>query len=153
MLVYRIDRQKRRDQVLSGIGAELFGGRWNFPGTKAVYTAGSRSLGMLEMLVRLDLTSQMPPDRILCTINIPDTIRIREIDLPPDWDHTPYGSSTQKLFPGFAGNRTHTVLKVPSAIIPEEWNYILNPLANDFHRIRVVDIKAIDISRFGQVNR
>jgi RES domain-containing protein len=149
MLVYRIDRQKRKDQVLSGFGAEMYGGRWNFPGTRAVYTAGSRSLSMLEMLVHLDLTYQMPKDRIMCTLHIPDTVTIHELELPLDWDKTPYGSSTQSLFPDFAMDRTKTVLKVPSAVIPEEHNFILNPLAEDFYKIKVEHIKEIELSRFG----
>ena len=75
MLVYRIERQKYLQEVLSGRGAALsYGNRWNSINTHMVYTSGSRSLAMLEVLTRVDLFSDLPEDRLIVTIKIQNEI-------------------------------------------------------------------------------
>ncbi len=139
MVVYRIDRLKRKKEVLSGIGAEKVGGRWNAVGTKAVYTSQNRSLAYLEVVMHLDITEDLPDDRIIAHIEIPDDIAIETLkSLPRQWNSFPYNSKTQKLFTIFCENNEAAVLKVPSAIIKEEFNFILNPLHEDFKKIKVI---------------
>ncbi|MBK8506357.1 MAG: RES family NAD+ phosphorylase [Saprospiraceae bacterium] len=150
MLVYRIDRQKRRDQVLSGYGAFLTGGRWNRPGIYTVYTAVSRSLAILEMLVHLDLDRHLPDDRIIAVIEIPNEI-LPEIYTPSindeSWRLFPYPAFAQNLFSQFANERKSPMLSVPSAIVPQERNILLNPQHQDFNDIKVVDIEILDLDQ------
>ena len=148
MILYRIDREKRRHQSLSGEGAELYGGRWNFPGHRAVYCAGSRSLAILEMLVHIDLKYQMPEDRILLSIEIAAEVRIKSkeiFDLENGWNDFLYNEHSQKVFGDFVRENQAAVLSVPSVIVPEEYNFILNPLHPDFSKIQVTNIRALNL--------
>lgn len=143
MVVFRLDREKRKDSILSGIGAEKVGGRWNSPGIKAVYTSESASLAILEVIVHLDLSEDLPNDRILVKINIPDDlslIQIEESKLPKNWDKFPYFNETQVIFDEFVADNKSAILKVPSVIVPEEFNYILNPAHPDFNRVFVLHL-------------
>ena len=142
MIVYRIDRAKRKNNLLSGIGAEKIGGRWNEIGTRAVYTSQHISLSYLEVVMHLDITEDLPSDRILVHIDIPDEVNIHELQkLPKNWNTFPYNSKTQEIFTRFVEENKCAVLKVPSAIVKDEFNYILNPMHIDFHKISVVKIQ------------
>ncbi|MBC8753180.1 RES domain-containing protein [Kordia sp. YSTF-M3] len=142
MIVYRIDRAKRKNNLLSGIGAEKIGGRWNEIGTRAVYTSQHISLAYLEVVMHLDITEDLPSDRILVHVEIPDDVSVYEFKkLPRNWNTFPYNSKTQEIFTKFVEENKHAVLKVPSAIVKDEFNYILNPRHIDFHKIQVVKIQ------------
>jgi len=142
MLVYRIEREKYLQTTLSGIGASLAKGyRWNSIHTKLVYTAESRALATLEVSVHLDLSEDLPSDRYFVEINIPDEITILEVnieDLPPDWDSKPPTITTQTIGDDFVTQSECAVLKVPSSIVPQEFNYLINPNHPDSKKIRVV---------------
>ncbi|WP_046743840.1 RES family NAD+ phosphorylase [Kordia zhangzhouensis] len=142
MIVFRIDRAKRKNNLLSGIGAEKIGGRWNEIGTRAVYTSQHISLAYLEVVMHLDITEDLPDDRILVHIEIPDEVMIHELKkLPKNWNTFPYNSYTQEIFTRFVQENKYAVLKVPSAIVRDEFNYILNPLHPDFHKIKVMKVQ------------
>ena len=142
MIIYRIDRAKRRNNLLSGIGAEKIGGRWNEIGTRAIYTSQHISLAYLEVVMHLDITEDLPSDRILVHIEIPDEVFIYEFTkLPKDWNTFPYNSKTQEIFTKFVEENKAAVLKVPSAIVKDEYNYIINPLHIDFHKISVAKVQ------------
>ncbi|WP_340200577.1 RES family NAD+ phosphorylase [Ascidiimonas sp. W6] len=139
MIVYRIDRIKRKHELLSGIGAEKVGGRWNKIGTRAVYTSQNISLAYLEVVMHLDITEDLPNDRIIAHIEIPDDIKIiEEKKLPANWNSFPYNNDTQEIFTKFCKDSKAAVLKVPSAIVRPEANYIINPLHLDATLIKVV---------------
>ncbi len=141
MIVYRIDREKRRHQLLSGAGAEHAGGRWNKVGTKAVYTAEHISLAYLEVVMHLDITEDLPSDRILAHVKIPKGVNITPVKkLPKNWDSFPYFHETQEVFTKFCHENRGAVLKVPSAVVPQENILILNPLHPDFQKIRVIKV-------------
>lgn len=142
MIIYRIDRAKRKNNLLSGIGAEKIGGRWNEIGTRAVYTSQHISLAYLEVVMHLDITEDLPSDRILVHIEVPEEVSICEFTkLPKNWNTFPYNSKTQEIFTKFAEENKSAVLKVPSAIVKDEYNYILNPLHIDFKKISVVKVQ------------
>lgn len=142
MRVFRIERQKHLATTLSGIGASLARGfRWNSLSTRLVYTAESRALATLEVAVHLDLSEDLPTDRWLVEIEIPNDIAIQEVriqDLPVDWDAKPPILTTQLIGDDFVQYAQAAVLKVPSSIIPQEYNYLINPLHTDSARIRVI---------------
>jgi RES domain-containing protein len=144
MLVYRIEREKYLDSTLSGIGASLTNSfRWNSKHTRIVYTAESRALALLEVAVHLDLHEDVPTDRFFVEIEIPDSAIIKVLtieDLPKDWNKKPPQRSSQLLGDQFCRENKHIAMKVPSSIIKQEHNYLLNPLHPD---INVVNIKQI----------
>lgn len=148
MKVYRIERQKYLSTTLQGIGASMTDGfRWNSQHTRIVYTSESRSLAMLEIAVHLNIHENLPNDRYLLEIDIPDNIQILEVmleDLPENWDAKPPTLETQTIGDDFVYGNDAAVLKVPSAIIPEEFNYLINPNHKDAKRIKVLNERKLE---------
>ena len=141
MKVYRVEREKYLETTLSGIGASMSKGyRWNSFNTKLVYTAESRALATLEVSVHLDLSEDLPTDRYYVEIEIPNDIIILEVniqDLPQDWDAKPPTLTTQTIGDDFVFQNEAAILKVPSSIVPQEFNYLINPNHADATRIKI----------------
>lgn len=153
MIVFRVEREKYLDSILSGIGASMSKGfRWNSFNTKLIYTAESRALATLEVSVHLDLSEDLPSDRFYVTIEIPDTIAILEVktdDLPKDWNAKPPTRTTQIIGDDFVHYNEAAVLKVPSSIVPQEFNYLINPNHKDIRKIKIIAIEKMGFdSRF-----
>ena len=142
MIVYRIEREKYLDATLYGIGASMSEGfRWNSKNTHLVYSAESRSLAILEIAVHLDLSEDLPNDRYYVEIDIPDDIKITVLiskNLPINWDVKPPTTKTQYIGDDFVKSNVSAVLKVPSCIIQQEFNYLINPHHPDSKRIKVI---------------
>lgn len=155
MKVYRIEREKYLDKTLKGVGAALTEGyRWNSLNTYLVYTAESRALATLEVSVHLDFIEDLPTDRFYVEIEIPDEIEILELSieqLPENWDSKPPILETQFIGDDFVSQKNAAVLKVPSAIVPPEFNYLINPNHLDSKKIKVISIQRLEFdSRFKQ---
>ena len=139
MRVFRVEREKYLKTTLEGNGAALTEGyRWNSLNTFLVYTAESRALAMLEVSVHLDLSEDLPTDRYYVEIFIPDDIAILELnieDLPDQWDSKPPILETQYIGDDFVKENNAAVLKVPSSIVNEEFNYLINPRHPDIEKI------------------
>jgi RES domain-containing protein len=142
MIVYRIEREKYLTTTLQGIGASKSDGfRWNSLNTLMVYTAESRALATLEVSVHLDLSEDLPNDRYYVAIEVPDDVLIQEVrleDLPEGWDSKPPILLTQIIGDDFVNQNEAAILKVPSSIIPQESNYLINPNHPDFLKIKVL---------------
>jgi len=142
MRVYRVERKKYLKTTLKGIGAALTEGyRWNSLNTYLVYTAESRALATLEVSVHLDLSEDLPTDRFYVEIDIPDNLQILEIaseGLPENWDSRPPILETQFIGDDFANDDEAAVLKVPSCIVHQEYNYLINPNHKNSSLIKVV---------------
>ncbi|MEQ9443641.1 MAG: RES family NAD+ phosphorylase [Cyclobacteriaceae bacterium] len=142
MKVFRVEREKYLETTLEGVGAALAEGyRWNSLNTYLVYTAESRALATLEVSVHLDLSEDLPTDRYYVEIEIPDTIQILELrseDLPDGWDAKPPILETQYIGDDFVRDNSAAVLKVPSCIVHQEFNYLINPNHPDSEGINVV---------------
>lgn len=142
MIVYRIEREKYLDITLQGIGASISKGyRWNSFNTRLIYTAESRALATLEVSVHLDLSEDLPIDRFYVEIEIPDNITILEVnleDLPDDWNAKPPTITTQTIGDDFVNYNEAAILKVPSSIVPQEFNYLINPNHSDSSKIKVI---------------
>lgn len=153
MIVYRIDRIKRKDQLLSGEGAKLYGGRWNAKGLAALYVASSGSLALLEMLVHFDKKEQLPQDRILVEIEIPDKLIIKTISvkrLPEYWKNSPAPKGLTAFYSKMVNEQTHIALAVPSVIVPQEYNYVINPNHPEISKVKVRKFQLLPLDeRFG----
>ena len=128
MIVYRLSSGKYKTDI-SGKGAEISGGRWNSKGVAMLYTAQSRALAFAEVAMHLPY-GIMPKEYHLISIAIPDTATILELtiqDMPPDWRSFPHPDSTQKIGDKFISDAKYLVLRVPSAVVPGDYNYLLNP--------------------------
>lgn len=155
MKVFRIEREKYLDTTLQGVGAALTEGyRWNSLNTYLVYTAESRALATLEVSIHLDFLEDLPTDRFYVEIEIPDDIEILELSidqLPENWDSKPPILETQFIGDDFVSQKNAAVLKVPSAIVPPEFNYLINPNHPDSEKIKVISIQPLQFdNRFKQ---
>lgn len=135
--VWRIFKPKYAPAAFTGEGARLYGGRWNNPGTPVVYTAGSASLAALEMLVHLSAQQVLSAYQI-CEATFDDAIvlALKAADLLEDWRSDPAPFELKQLGDAWIANRDSAVLRVPSAIIDTEQNYLLNPAHDDFAEIQ-----------------
>mmetsp|Transcript_7453 Transcript_7453/g.10573 ORF Transcript_7453/g.10573 Transcript_7453/m.10573 type:complete len:154 (+) Transcript_7453:3748-4209(+) len=146
MIVYRIANNKYKQFTLTGIGAEKYGGRWNQIGTRAVYCSENRALALLEYYIHSDNVALLPKDILLAVIEIPDDLPILTLDkLPDKWKQYPYSSRTTNVFTSHVNRGDFFALKVPSTIIPMEFNIILNPLYTDFGKVKIKEFVKIPI--------
>ena len=137
--VWRLCQSAHQATAFSGEGARRYGGRWNLKGQPAIYTAATLSLAALEVLVHVD-TDLIPNDFIAFAVDIPEDIRIEKLtpaDLPHDWREAYPQLSCQLAGSQWLTRNESAVLTAPSAIIPEESNYLLNPLHPDFAKITI----------------
>jgi len=134
VIVYRLGSS--RHPANDGLGASLYGGRWNHKGTAVIYSAESRALCALEVLANAD---ELPDDYVATPIEISADIAITVLSvagLPPGWDANEATDTTREIGTSWAKKLATAVLSVPSAVIPRERNYILNPAHPEFARIR-----------------
>jgi len=139
MIIFRLSKEKYKND-LSGIGAEKYGGRWNNKGTRMVYTAESRALANLEVAVHLALKN-LPKNYYLTSIEVPDTLIVsyNEKRLKnKNWRSNPPIEFTQSEGDAFIKANKLLVLKVPSAIVKGDFNYLINPLHKDIGTIKVL---------------
>jgi RES domain-containing protein len=132
------------------------GYRWNSVNTYLVYTAESRALAMLEVSVHMDLMEDLPSDRHYVEIDIPANVKILELsedDLPDDWDSKPPAAGTQYIGDAFVSENLAAVLRVPSSIVPREFNYLINPNHPDALKIKVNSTEPIRFDRRLKQNR
>lgn len=132
MLVYRVSKTQYAED-LKGTGAKLFGGRWNRPDTACIYTSESRALAVLEYSVNVNV-DLIPRALSICTFEIDDAAvkSFKTAQLPGDWKEVPAQYST-KVFGTRWLEKGIGVLKIPSTVIPEEFNYLINPLTGQKH--------------------
>jgi len=146
MEVYRIAKTAY-SKDLSGLGARLYGGRWNKRGIGLVYASESRALASMEYLVHLPLFL-VPADLKLISINIPSglpTDHVSISDLPANWRSTPSPSALADIGSSWAKLNKALLLRVPSAIIDEEFNLLINSNHPDMAQITINKIVEYEI--------
>ncbi len=134
MEVFRISTKQYAEKLMAS-GAE---NRWNLRGEYVIYTGASRSLSTLELTVHLNAIQPNLEYKVMVT-HIPDDdslVRtIKTTELPLHWRNRSAYSTLQKLGSDWINSRETLVLKVPSAVIPKEYNYIINTEHPDFKRV------------------
>jgi RES domain-containing protein len=133
---WRIVKTRHAASAFDGEGARLEGGRWNSPGSLMVYTAGSAALAALEMLVHLGRGATLPAYVLIaCAFEQTLVSQLDRSRLPSDWRSYPALPELQFLGDEWLRSEASPVLEVPSALIPTEPNYLLNPRHRDFASI------------------
>lgn len=125
------------ETVWAGEGAWRWGGRWNPPRTRVVYTSGSLALAALEFFVHLE-PNFAPDDLQAYAVELPDGVRTERLAvarLPPGWDRAAK-AATRSLGGAWARAGKSVGLWVPSAVVPGDWNLLINPVHGDFRRLR-----------------
>ena len=135
MIVYRITKEEfSRELKASGYPA-----RWNYKGTYIIYTAESRSLACLENLVHRSGEGGNNLYKVML-IQIPDNVKIEVIEtgqLKKDWQKIENYSYCQALAANWIAGLKTAILKVPSVLIKNEFNYLINPAHADFKKIKL----------------
>ena len=135
---WRIIPERHAEGAFTGEGARKYGGRWNSRGRLAVYTSGSLSLAALETLVHLNPPVVFP--YLVYPVEF-DTKLVHQLDpgnLPARWRGEPVPPAVQQFGDHWLEKMKSAVLAVPSTIIPQETNFILNPSHRDFLKIRIL---------------
>jgi RES domain-containing protein len=146
---WRVSRVKFAEppyNPFDGEGARSLGGRWNSPGIAVVYASGSLSLAVLEILVHADSLSVLP-DHIAFPLDIPQPL-IHELgldELPDAWNDPSAPADLRRIGDEWARARRTVALRVPSAVIPSEFNFVLNPAHPEFERVAIGDRQKLEI--------
>jgi len=136
---FRIDKAKWEKQSFSGQGAALEGGRWNPAGIAVVYASQHLAMAAMERLVHLKHGTGNKVRYNFFRLHFRDVALeiIPHAKLPATWNAKPPSADTQHLGREWFESGRTAILQVPSAIIPSEWNFVLNPTHPDFQRIKI----------------
>lgn len=149
MKLYRIDKIDRVN--MQGLGGLYTQGRWNKKGLLVIYASESISLAAWEKLVHLTDYQNLPMTLVVFTIDVPDDIEIKDVPesvLVPGWNipepFKPYKNETIEFGTEFLKKNTNLVLKVPSAIVNNEYNYLVNPNHPDIKKCKIAKIEPFE---------
>jgi RES domain-containing protein len=142
MIVFRCTLDIHIPTTLSGEGAFRYGGRWNSKGVSVIYTAESRIMSILELLIRQPIDKIASNYRIL-PIEIP--MRFIEPDLPENWKEDP--KRTQRIGDDLLKVKENLIIRVPSALLSNSYNFLINPMGDNFDKVRLLDTEPILIDQ------
>ena len=134
MKAYRLalaDYAKTPGDALSGLGGLHAAGRWHLKGTQVVYAAQSVSLAALERFVHLKRVADVKA-HVYYEIDIPDALIEIPSVLPADWDSEPPRAGSREFGQAWLSQAAHPALRVPSVVVREEFNVVINPRHPDF---------------------
>jgi len=135
--LWRVVKHRHASTAFDGRAAQRFGGRWNSPGWRAVYASATKSLAVLEVLAHLDVGRPLP--RLVAfrfDVDEDSVERLAVSRLPRHWRTARGIAATQRIGDGWLESGRTLALAVPSTIVPEESNYVLNPAHPSFARTR-----------------
>jgi len=139
MTIFRITKQQYADKF-DGKGAARYGNRWNSKGTEVIYCAESRALAFAELSVYLNI-AMASTQYVMLTIKVPEKLKIKKLNktsLPDNWNIYPHIKATQILGDEFVQKNQMALMKVPSAIVHGDHNFLLNPYHTDFEKIQII---------------
>jgi RES domain-containing protein len=149
LTAWRIVKRKHTTGAFSGEGARLHGGRWNSPGVRMVYTAANPGLAALEMLVHLNTQDDLLKAYRVIPVEFDESL-VETLDaaaLPVKWRADPTPRALQRLGDLWVSGRRSAILKVPSAVVPLDSNYLINPDHPDFGRLVIGEVQAFRFDR------
>jgi RES domain-containing protein len=139
LVVYRITKERYRDQVFAGLGGLYASGRWTRRGRPVVYTSQSISLAVLEYALNYKRHGWLPAS-VLGRAVIPDDVKVEPVSvsaLPDNWRDPDPPAALREIGENWLRRAETACLIVPSAIVPEESNYLLNPRHRDFDKLTI----------------
>ncbi|MDN3586279.1 RES family NAD+ phosphorylase [Pedobacter aquatilis] len=141
MILYRISNCTYAKDY-SGTGAKLFGGRWNSVGVPLHYMASNRALAALEILANKN-TILHSVNLCLTVFEVPGELvkQIELKDLPKNWKDYPAIPQLAKLGDAFAKQNEFLLLKVPSVLIEDEFNYLMNVNHPEVDKVKIIEVK------------
>lgn len=126
--IWRITAPEYVDSAYSGEGARLWGGRFNSPGRRVVYASGSLALATLEVLAGANDRRRLRGYLAVRATFDEQHLEITSASaLPAGWDARPYTAASQSVGDAWLAEGRSLALRVPSVVVPSEWNVLLNP--------------------------
>ena len=135
VISYRIVKRKYLDSAFDGEGARIYGGRWNSKGMQIVYTSNSLALCSLEIFIHLP-SYRLLTEYIYMTISF-DSELVTKVSLMDGWDERPVSKIAQTIGDQWVEESQSAVLRVPSVLMPDGHNYLININHPDFNNIRI----------------
>jgi len=145
MIVFRISNELFKEDI-SGNGAAINGARWNSKGGRMLYTSEYISLAILESLVHFQV-GNIPSNQYLLQVELADTdfSEIKLSKIKDNWQqHLNY---TQWIGDQFISANQSLILKVPSAVVPQEHNFLINPLHSDFKKVKIIKSELLELDK------
>lgn len=133
--VWRLSHARWADTALSGEGASLYPGRWNRLSERVVYLSSSLALAVLETRVHLEVMATQQPYLAL-EFELPAELVADTPTLPENWREDQ--EATREVGSRWLEAKTSLALRVPSALVPAESNYLLNPLHPELLRVQLL---------------
>ncbi|MFN0047745.1 MAG: RES family NAD+ phosphorylase [Cytophagales bacterium] len=148
--LYRIS-QTRYANDFSGEGSRLYGARWNNMGTPCIYTAENRALSLCELFCSSNMQTIVPRLSLLTySIETEQIFTINVNDLPINWNEIKHPNETKNYGTELIHSNKYAVIKVPSVIMEEEYNCIVNIFHPDFKSFKIKHIRPFNLdARFG----
>ncbi|HXT12304.1 MAG TPA: RES family NAD+ phosphorylase [Candidatus Angelobacter sp.] len=135
---WRIVPSEFADTAFDGEGARLYGGRWNSKGVSMVYASLHLSLAALEIRVHIEATSKRKNYSCIAFHFDKTIMRVLTArDLPKNWQHEPSIPSAKRIGDSWVESKASVILGVPSVVVPEELNLLINPKHPDFKKIQM----------------
>ena len=135
IISYRVVKRKYLDSAFDGEGARIYGGRWNSKGMQIVYTSNSLALCSLEIFIHLP-SYRLLAEYIYMTISF-DSELVTKVSLMDGWDERPVSKIAQTIGNQWVKECQSAVLKVPSVLMPDGHNYLININHPDFYNIKI----------------
>lgn len=135
---WRITKRRHAKTPFSGSGAKKYGGRWNSPGTAVIYLSEAQSLAVLELLVHLE-APELLQKYVLISVDIADEL-VEDLDrgaLPSEWQAEPAPIQLRGIGDSWVHQGSSVALRVPSALVSAESNFLVNPAHDDFQRLLI----------------
>jgi RES domain-containing protein len=142
---FRVVKRRHLSTAFDGMGAREYGGRWNSPGCPAIYLAGHVSLAILEVIVHADLA--LAPRYLVIPVTFDERL-VEILDaarLPAGWRSHPAPVAVTALGDEWLHSARSPVLRVPSALVPSEANYVLNPVHPRFGEIEIGKAEVLEV--------
>lgn len=140
--IYRIIEPRQAAHPFSGPGSDG-GGRWTSPRTPGVYASLSPATAMLEYLVHLE--SDTPRELLMASASVPIDCVLAQVELPSEWPERPYRECVREVGDEWSKSRRSLVLRVPSAVVHEEHNVLVNPEHPDFVKLRLEQLTPVKL--------
>jgi RES domain-containing protein len=137
-IAWRIVQAHVAKRAFTGEGARRYGGRWNNKGVGVVYTSGSISLAILEVLVHIPIYDILE-EYVYIPVEFDPKLStaVNPADLPTNWTQDPSPHAIKQIGDSWVENQDSVILEIPSAIVPTEKNYLINPAHPNFKKLKI----------------
>ena len=147
-LAWRIVQAHVADRAFSGEGARRYGGRWNNKGIAVVYTSGSISLAILEVLVHIPIYDILE-EYVYIPVEFDQKLSraLKMDEIPDNWYQDPSPQAIKQIGDAWVESRQSVILQVPSAVVPTEKNFLINPAHSDFTKLKIGEPEKLEFDQ------